>query len=435
MMAIAEPIPAIERAARWHARFATPVLLQVGLGLTCLLSLAYCLAIVSNVLDARATARLIGQDTARSIVSALQARSALADADANVANYLVAPGDSSIQSAQDLERDLDDAIERMLTSAETNTFGEAGRQPLKAMQYALRTFLEEWGQARELHRLGEDLKALVVYRDATLQMREVAFPSAEALAGTGYQRMVAAVDARAGRLAFGLFALGVLGLLLAVTLIGLQLFVARRYRRTLNPALLIATVLSVGFALLTGIGLLRQADDLRIAKEDAFDAIHVLWTVRAVAFDSNADGSRWLFDREWADRYQDTFNAKTGYLTDTMAGQTAIGRGEALAKVAAAYAQYIALDGEMRNLERSGDHKAAMALKIGLYPGQVNWAFGQLDQTFEEAISVSQKAFDRAIARSIDDIQNHEFAAVAVALVVAFLTWLGLRPRLREYSA
>ena len=54
----------------------------------------------------------------------------------------------------------------------------------------------------------------------------------------------------------------------------------------------------------------------------------------------------------------------------------------------AAYGQYIALDGEMRALERAGEHQAAMALKVGVNPGQLNWAFAQFDQTLDDAIVV-----------------------------------------------
>ena len=36
--------------------------------------------------------------------------------------------------------------------------------------------------------------------------------------------------------------------------------------------------------------------ELKVAKEDAFDSVRALWLARAVAYDANSDGSRWLLD-------------------------------------------------------------------------------------------------------------------------------------------
>src|SRR5205085_759772 len=97
-----------------------------------------------GVLDARQAAQTIGYKAAPSMIAALQARSDLADADANVANYLVGSGDKNIQAAQDLRADVGDAIDRMLTGAENIAFADAERQSLKAMHLALSAYLENW---------------------------------------------------------------------------------------------------------------------------------------------------------------------------------------------------------------------------------------------------------------------------------------------------
>lgn len=457
------PEPRLTTPAR-NGRLAlgtTPARLQISLGLTWLATLMYFLILASGVAELRGAAQAIGYDAAPAIVAALHGRSDMAGIDADVANYLVAPGDRNIQADQDLQRDLQSAFDRMQTLA-TTRLGESEERSLKAMYGAIGIYLQDWGQARELHRLGgKDPQALVVYRDATYLMRETTFPSAERLVASSLDRLLAEYQGqfnRRGSLVIG----GILvSVLLLAVLIGLQCFLASTYRRRFSPPLLAATIVTLGF---TGFSLWmfpRQANELLAARQ-AFDSVYGLWSARALASDTSADQSRLLFDREWADRYQSAFDTKTaliarglndeslsvealrelsqspgaakfkGYLSQAIPQS---GPSEATTGLLNAYTQYIALDGEMRALERSGEHDAAVRLKIRTDAGQVGWAVGQLDQAFEQSIRASQGAFDTAIQRGLAYTEGYEYKAAAVALLVGFFNWLGIRPRLREYGA
>ena len=108
----------------------------------------------------------------------------------------------------------------------------------------------------------------------------------------------------------------VLGLAVAGALLGVQVFLAARYRRLVNPALAAATVLAVGLAIAGAVQLGAQAGNLKVAKQDAFDSILALTQARAVSYDANADETRYLVDPGRATAYQDAFLRKSQELVN-----------------------------------------------------------------------------------------------------------------------
>ncbi len=87
-----------------------------------------------------------------------------------------------------------------------------------------------------------------------------------------------------------------LGLALSIALVLVQLFLSRRMRRTLNPALLAATLLSVGFTFYSFTLLYSEQSELDLAKSSAYTSVHALLQARAVAYSANSDESRFLLD-------------------------------------------------------------------------------------------------------------------------------------------
>src|SRR5262249_36689662 len=174
-----------------------------------------------------------------------------------------------------------------------------------------------------------------------------------------------------------------LGLALLTALGFAQHFMFKKMRRILNPPLAVATVLALGFIvyLVNAFGDART--DLKIAKEDAFESIHALWKARAIAYDANGDESRYLLDRSNATQLEASFDAHVRELTsapavkapggrqnfqglfaDELGNITFPGERDAALKMIGTFAEYYDIDRHIRQLERAGNHAAAVELCI-----------------------------------------------------------------------
>jgi hypothetical protein len=134
------------------------------------------------------------------------------------------------------------------------------------------------------------------FRQATDLMRTGLLPAAASLTSSNASSLDTAYNQNRSSAQGGRVFVLVLGVALAGVLLGLQLYLARRYRRLVNPALAVATMLAGGLAIAGAVQLGAQANNLKVAKQDAFDSIVALTQARAVSFDANADESRYLVD-------------------------------------------------------------------------------------------------------------------------------------------
>ncbi len=265
----------------------------------------------------------------------------------------------------------------------------------------------------------------------------------------------------------GIVVVIVVGVLLIAVAAALQLYLAARCRRMINPALVAATVVAIGLIAVTIAQLSAEAGHLRVAKQEAFDSIIALTQARAVSFDANADESRYLVDPGRAAQYQQAFLVKSeqiadvgpvgifgydaalaadvrgydddnadvrfgGYLGVEFRNITFPGERAAAVRTLLAYQVYERDDRVLRALAKS-NRPAAVAFDIGTAAGQSDWAFNQYDAALSSLIAINSRAFTTAV----DDGQRGAgwdvgFPAGA-AVVLALLVLAGVRPRLAEY--
>ena len=175
------------------------------------------------------------------------------------------------------------------------------------------------------------------------------------------------------------------GLFLLAVLVAAQVFLSRRTHRVFSLPLLAATALTLLFLLFASAKLGAASRDLKAAKEDAFDSVYALWHARAVAFNANADESRWLIDRAHAGDYQNDFFSEaakiatlppnssydavaaqcqnkdikdvpptfTGFLANELRNITFVGEQDAADQTLIAWGKYIAIDGQIGSLENA----------------------------------------------------------------------------------
>ena len=234
---------------------------------------------------------------------------------------------------------------------------------------------------------------------------------------------------------------------------------------------LAATTLLALAGLITALTLTSRADhQLVVAKSNSFDSVIALSRARAVAYDLNADESRYLTDPARAAAYEQSFLDKTqsfarvdgaalatyddklaaladkhradhgqvgfgGYLGDELRNITFPGEQDAAERVLTAFQQYQRDDRKIRELNAQGKLKEAVTFDTGTTPGQSNADFDVLSAALDDNQAINQRAFDGAVAATDDDLGATTAGLGAAALAAALaLTALGVRPRLREFA-
>ena len=103
------------------------------------------------------------------------------------------------------------------------------------------------------------------------------------------------------------------GLLSIASLIITQVFLSHRTHRMLNPGLLGATALALALMLYTQRLFSQDESTLQTVKA-SFAAVINLWQIRALAFDADAEESRWLMDTPQAPQYEQAYFAQSGLI-------------------------------------------------------------------------------------------------------------------------
>ncbi|MFD8781100.1 hypothetical protein [Kitasatospora sp. NPDC059599] len=463
-----------------RAHWTTPRLVR---GLTAL-SLATLLGLGATATVVLAGARdgtdAIGHRAAPQATRAADLYFALSDMDAQAADLLLVGADPDYTT---LRKQTLDTYEQRRAQADDD-LQQAARAAADdpAGQRAVRLVLDRLGSYEALVARAQLLEdqagapagqpspaALEAYRQATDLLRQQLLPAADRVTVANDASVERVYQQQRDALGSGWWWLLAVGLVTLSALLGLQRALALRFRRVVNPALAAVTLLT-GVALVIGLNLTGRAEDhLVTAKSNAYDSVAALSRARAVAFDMNADESRYLIDPARAAAYEQTFVEQTqaiariegatladyntrladaaarhradhavipfgGYLGSELHNITFPGERDAAEHVLDTFQQYQLTDRKIRELRAAGKVKEAVTLDTGLSKGQSNYDFEQLGNAIGDTIAINSGAMDRAVAETDGDLDGTTAALAAGALAVALaLTAIGVRPRLREY--
>jgi hypothetical protein len=443
--------------------------------------LACCLAALTVVLfvQLHGEFQAIGQRDAPDADAATGLYFALNDMDAQVANVLLAGGDTALAASK--SRDLATyASDRAAADSDLQqaTVSEAGNP---AAEQQLRLVLDRIGQyealaadallaSQQAHGAAGRAPAAAIgyYRQATSLMQAGILPAVGSITTVSAAKLDAAYQAGRTASATGTAGVAALGILLAAVLIALQCYLAARFRRLVSPALAAATALTIAFTAVTTARFSAESGHLNVAKQNAFDSIQALTLARAVSYDANADESRYLVDPGRAAQYQQAFLAKSqqivnvgpvgisgydaalaadigayrhdhsvvrfgGYLGAEFSNFTFPGERQAALAALLAFQHYERDDRTMRALATK-NLAAAVAYDTGTASSDSDGAFNQYDAALSSVIAINSAAFTAAVKNGEDGAagSNLVFPAISLALLVT-LTLAGVRPRLAEY--
>jgi hypothetical protein len=390
------PVSIRRQAVVSHQGWTTPEILKGGvlaIWVSCAMLMA---AAIMGARSHRHAMQVVGRDSAPSIIAAQEIRTAMASMDAESTS-----ADTKIYGEQ-----RGKAAAAIVAAAKNITYGEAEEGPIRTMTQGLSAYSERVQAAR-------DQRGMLPWRNAWANMDGVLLPAAEELDKANRKAIDDAYGEQSRKSSVAMTMLILAALVAGVALTGMQIFLAGRMRRAINPLLFLATLAAWILTIYAGQRFRDSDHELKVAKEDAFESIHVLLQARALAFAASGDLARAGFDKE----------RHTQYEADFLATATRIRK---------------LLDDERKNVTFAGEEEAAKQTSdsFNQYLAEPSGAaFSTFDLALKNTLDVNRKAFGNAVDRGFADVNQFEVVAPVWALAIAVLAWLGLRPRLREYSA
>ncbi len=456
------PRPTVKLAKKFN----TLQLLRYGWYATWATSLLLLVISILGVTQQRQAIKTVGKDATPSIVTAQQLRDSFADIDASLANELLLKSGEDRQALADFEINRKKIADRLVDAAKNITYPDE-EKIVKSLQLNSSGYFIKMQEARDARRRNDQIGALNIYRSAASLVDRDILPKAEELNRVNSTELQSSYDRNSVTNGGISWLIAVIGMVQIGLLIWIQLFLYQRMRRVLNLPLLGASAISIVFLSYTLTALLGAADDLRIAKEDAFESMYALRQARALSYMVNADESRYLLDSASSSLHENAFKTKIAKIIALPPGQSLanviqripqtdgdrpfqlIGftglyaiqlqnitfKGELAATVEMLKAldRYLQIDAQIRQLYRSGKVAEAIALCTGRQEGQSNWAFDRYRKANQTLREINEAVFDTKIASGNNRLNYFEIIAPIALGGVAVLTLFGLRPRLAEY--
>ncbi|SDM51742.1 hypothetical protein SAMN04487981_101793 [Streptomyces sp. cf386] len=468
---------AVRAALRRRHRATVPARLRLLRTATTLLATALAVLLLVAGLTALGTWDATADRDAPRTTSAAGLALALNDMDAQAANILLSSGNAgegrlrtpygkAVGFYGDARRDIGHELRTLAVAAQGN---RADEKTVESLTDGFAEYQELVGRALENDgRKGRKADALADYRTATDLLRLQLLPNARKLVASNDDAFDTRYTSARSTLSAQLVAVIVLGLLLLAVLGVLQWYLARRFRRILNPGVLAATVCAL-LAVVLGAQLLSASSEyLRVARRDAFDSVVALSRARAIAYDANADESRYLLDPERRDRYERAFLAKsrelygiegatlssydsglattwqayesdsddlrfTGEFRRELDNITFAGERAAAEETVRAYAVYQRDDRRIRALLEQGEERAAVEFCITWEPGMSNAHFGAWMAALDGVTDINRDHFAAAVRDGRSTVGALLPWACGLLPAALLLTAVGLRPRLAEF--
>jgi hypothetical protein len=340
---------------------------------------------------------------------------------------------------QERSRQADEDLQRSLTTAT----GPADRAIVLDLMHQLAVYRQWVWQTLTAQsqappqppgRLPPD--ALGYYTQATNVLHLQLLPAAERLRDAGESRLDRAyADKRSTELGAAVLAV-LLGGGLVVLLVVLQVWLARRFRRVLNPALALATLLAVGLTAGVLLVLGAQGQRLSSARDDSLTPFLQLSQARALSYDAAADTSRFLLSGNLA-LYQQDFTRKSGCLVGNGNGNGNGACGSAgLAPGSEALDRWLGYQRDHQRvvaLAGAGRTAAAVDVVTGIRRGDAAFDFSYFDASIGTVATARKAEFDAALRDGERALTGWPLIPLPVLGVVMLLAVLGVRKRLAEY--
>ena len=400
----------------------------------------------------------VGRDATRGITVAQAIKLNLAELDALVVQDLLGAVPLTASGfPEDYNAKRGELHQNLVLAASESQSGAAYQQPLANIDYVLAHYHTLVKDAFAASAGGNTARAAELYGRAHVVMADTLLPAADFVDKANTYVLNDTYDAQASQSASTFRLVLVAWLVLVVFLAVVQLAMARKFRRLVNPALALATLITLVTGGYTLYQLDNSAEDIVAAREQAFDAVHVLARARTTVVAARQSEAHLLFDTSAANTqaaYND-FQARTGelfrvpgggseeasevarsgaapqgsggYLATVSASADETARDGAIRRALVAFGDYVVSSRDMRTFQAGGDPAAAQAIfRSGI-------AYTELVDAIDEAQESNQASFDDFAGQARDATSGLGAASAVAAGAVLVLFIVGLYQRQREY--
>jgi hypothetical protein len=449
---------ATRRLTRRIARPETPVRLRLwGFWVICT-AVALLAATSLLMLQVQRQVRIIGTEAAPQAATASDLYFALSDMDAQVARMILV-GDADALAGSQIDalgtyRERSTQVDADLQRSLTTATGDADRATVLQLLNHLAIYRQRVWQALTAQSQAPPQPpgtlppdALGYYTQATNVLHVDLLPTAKRLRDASEARLDRAYADKRVTEVVGIGLTVVLGAGLVVLLIALQVWLARRFRRVLNPALLAATVLTGALTVCAGAVFAAQGQRLGAARDDHLAPYLALSQARAISYDAAADTSRYLVSANLA-YYRQDFTRKSQCLINggscgsgagtidgglaAVAGGTTVS-GVQGRQVLDRWLAYQRDHERIVGLADSGRRAEAVDTLTGIRRGDAAFDFSYFDAAVGEVATARKHAFDVSLRDTERLLTGWPVILVLVMALVILLVPLGVRKRLAEY--
>ncbi len=389
------------------------------------------------------------QDLSQSFVPSLAAtqriEESLAALDTNLVQILLAPEALQTDAKQAFEEHrqkiANDLLQLNQSSSQANRpMSQEERRQTTLLQVEFGRYLMAAERAKTL-RDGQPSGAfLPAYETALTQLEGRLLPAAIALRQAQNESFTATYGPSLISLQRIQRRLLLLIVLVFSNVLLLQLFLSYRTQRTLNPALLLATLLMLQFSG-QALGRLRQAEQqLQQATAISTQTLQFFADARSQAYLAHSYIGRSLLRSTDSGQSRLQFH-RLIYSSLNLDPTTQMEQAEgSLARVtvssqamAQAFSQYQEIAHEVLRLQPTQPQKAT-DLATGYRTGQLNAAFEVFKEEQRQVVSAYQAALDQTISQSLESSTSLVWRIPFFIGFFLLLVALGTYPRLREYS-
>jgi hypothetical protein len=400
----------------------------------------------------------IGDSAAPQAATASDLYFSLSDIDAQVAR-LVLVGNAETQAGNRIDalttygqrsRQIDADLERMLTASVTdqdratingllNDLGVYRQWTWQALTIVWQTPADPSGALPDA--------ALGYYSQATNMVHHELLPAAERLRDASQANLDQAYSAQRSSAVWGIVLVVVLGGALVVLLVAVQYWLARQFRRRVNPALLAGTLLTLGLVISASTVFVLEGSRLSDAQRDSFAPYLALSKAQAISYDAAADTSRYLLS-ERLPSYRTDFMHKSDCLLkggscgpdgeQTSGGLEALASGPDVAPdfaraVADRWENYQRTHDRVVDLANAGRTTEAIDALTGISRGDAAFDFYYYDTAISQITADRKQAFDAAFLNVQGLLTGWSIVPIVVMGIVLFLVPIGMWPRVSEY--
>ena len=223
---------------------------------------------------------------------------------------------------------------------------------------------------------------------------------------------------------------------LLVVLVLTQRWLSRRFHRTWNLALAVATVIVLALGLWFTVALVRQNSGVNAAQTNGSRPVSTFTQARILALRARADDELTLLTQDSDPTYQTDYTstaAALGHLLDSSTTSSDSAASSDLARARAAFGSYAAVHNQIRHDDEANDLSGAEGLASGGGAGQLPAISSDLNSDLSDGITTSQSTFASTTSGAAADLDGLIWGVAIGAVLVAALILIGFQPRIAEY--